>query len=602
MKQNIKWQILSVFIFLNFILSVILSFSYVFISDRSFYEFLFLFSAAISNTLIIYIPLILISFLFTLIHRYSTVIIFSVFHILLIIDFVIYKFWDFHINSMVINLIITPGGIESLQQSWNVKAVFLTLVLIILLSEIFMYYITTKIIKKNSIFNLIKKTFYISLVFVFIDKMSFAVASLYDFTTIMKNRELFPLYQPLTIRSFASRYLGFKLEKIHENINLSNTNFNYPKNKIYFDTPAKKYNIVMLVIDSMRYDMLDKDITPNIWDLSKNAYVFKNHYSGGNCTRFGIFSMIYGLYGNYWFNALSNRKGPVLIDVLKKQGYDMRIISSTKLSFPEFNKTCFIDVEREKILDDPVKGNGAVRDIDTTNRAIDFIKKHDRSKPYFMFVFFDASHGSFDYTAEFEKFKPSYGINLLKLKKENILPLFNKYKNSIYFIDWLAGRIINSIKESGDLKNTIIIITGDHGEAFFDRGYTGHNHSYSKEEVSVPLVFYHPDMKPKIITQKTSHMDIPQTILEILRVKNPKTDYSQGKNLFKDNEWKYIPVFSWSDSGIIFEDYTMVVPLSTYGGRLKFYRNSDWKEVEKKHELIVNLVEFKNSLTEFLKK
>ncbi|HOL63184.1 MAG: sulfatase-like hydrolase/transferase [Elusimicrobiales bacterium] len=603
MDKKEKLKFVSIFIFLNFMFSSFISLFYLFISKHSFLEYLFLPFALFSNTFIIYIPIILVSFLLIFLPLVYLIFIFSFVNLYLIVDLVLYKFWDFHINSMVINLLLTPGGIETLNQSWNVKAFFFALVGLLFAFEIFIYRFAKKVsLKKYDFKSFFKKTILLLFVFVLVDKLGFALFSLYDFTDIIKNRDLFPLYQPLSIRSFANKYLGFKLEKVYDNIDTSKANFDYPKKEIKFKNPKNKYNIVILVVDSMRYDMFDKDITPYLWDFSKKAVVFKNHYSGGNCTRFGIFSIIYGIYGNYWFNALSNRKGPVLIDVLKKRGYDMRIIASSKLTFPEFTKTCFINVEREKILDNPPQGNGAVRDMDSVNKAADYIKNRDKKTPYFMFVFFDASHGSFDYTPEFEKFKPSYGVNLLTLNKENILPLFNKYKNSIHFSDWLINEIISSIKKSGDLENTIIIVTGDHGEAFLEKGYTGHNHSYSKEEVSVPLIFYHPGIKPSVIDYNTSHFDLVPTLLTILGVENEYSDYSQGFNLFENKERDYMAAFSWSDAGLIFKDYTMVVPTSSYGGRLKFYRNADWKEVGKDNSLIPVLAEFKRELTRFIKK
>lgn len=603
MYKNEKAKFVSIFIFLNFIFSSFISFFYLFISKHSFLEYLFLSFALFSNIFIIYIPVVSVSFLLIFLPSVYLIFIFSFVNLYLIVDFVLYKFWDFHINSMVINLLLTPGGIETLNQTWNVKAFFLALVFLLFALEIFVYIFAKKIsIKKYDFKKIFKKTFLLLLIFVAIDKFGFAFFSLYDFTDIIKNRDLFPLYQPLSIRSFANKYLGFKLEKVYDNIDTSKANFDYPKKEIKLKNTKNKYNIVVLVVDSMRYDMFDKDVTPYLWDFSKKAVVFKNHYSGGNCTRFGIFSIIYGIYGNYWFNALSNRKGPVLIDVLKKQGYDMRIIASSKLTFPEFTKTCFINVDREKILDTPPQGDGAVRDIDSVKKAVNYIENRDKKNPYFMFVFFDASHGSFDYKPDFEKFKPSYGVNLLTLNKGNILPLFNKYKNSIHFSDWLINEIISSIKKSGGLENTIIIVTGDHGEAFLERGYTGHNHSYSKEEVSVPLIFYHPGIKPSIIDYNTSHFDLVPTLLSILGVENEYSDYSQGFNLFDNKKRDYMAAFSWSDAGLIFKDYTMVVPTSSYGGRLKFYRNADWKEVGKDNSLIPVLAEFKKELTRFIKK
>ena len=63
---------------------------------------------------------------------------------------------------------------------------------------------------------------------------------------------------------------------------------------------------------------------PETYALGRTGTVFNRHFSGGNCTRFGIFSIIYGIYGNYWFPMLGELKGPALIDAMEAQDYDMR--------------------------------------------------------------------------------------------------------------------------------------------------------------------------------------------------------------------------------------------------------------------------------------
>ena len=85
--------------------------------------------------------------------------------------------------------------------------------------------------------------------------------------------------------------------------------------------------------------------------LKKDSIVLGNHYSGGNSTRFGIFSLLYGLNSTYWFTFLNASKGSVFFDVLKQLQYDMSIVSSTNTSWPEFKKTAYFNIV-DKIKDD----------------------------------------------------------------------------------------------------------------------------------------------------------------------------------------------------------------------------------------------------------
>ena len=68
---------------------------------------------------------------------------------------------------------------------------------------------------------------------------------------------------------------------------------------------------VMIVVDSLRFDMLNDDVMPATSAWARDATRFEHHYSTGNGTRFGIFGLMYGLPGGYWHAALAERRGPV---------------------------------------------------------------------------------------------------------------------------------------------------------------------------------------------------------------------------------------------------------------------------------------------------
>ena len=546
---------LASFLGLNFMLSLILGLGYFMFVGARPGEIAFSVTAYLSNTFMIYAALFLLSAVLYLLRAGRAV--FAPFmafvQLTLALDVVIYKIFRFHINSMVINLILTPGGLGSLEQGPAMKVLFCLIAAALLGAEIWLYGLAVRSAAGNTGISAVlrrrwKPLLAVFLFLVVLDKGLFAWGILYDKTYITANSKLFPLYQPLKIRTFARKYLGVKLDdEVTVHISKEYSKLDYPKRPLETVPPKKPLNILILVVDSFRYDMLAKDITPNLWAFSKKASVFGNHYSGGNCTRFGIFSIIYGIYGNYWFSMLGERRGPVLIDVLKDQGYDLRLFASAELSFPEFNKTCFVNVPREDIYDKP-KAEGQVgEDIEITGKYLDFVRSRKSAKPYFAFIFYDASHGSYVYPEGFEKFKPaSNNVNYLTLSRETILPLFNKYKNSIGFEDSLIGSIVKFLESSGGLKDTAVLVMGDHGEPFFEKGYHGHNQAYSAEEVKVPLVFYLPGRAPgAAVSRPTSHMDIAPTLMKLLGVKNAPSDYSSGTDLFTGGDRPFLSVFSW---------------------------------------------------------
>lgn len=594
-RQKLNTQIndLNQFIFINFLTSAFFFVFYILLTSCGIKEFIFLIPAYFSTLFLIYIVIYLVSLLLYAIPYLNLpllILFFSLLHISTIIDLSIYKIFRYHINSMVINLILTPGGLDTLDQPLYMKIFFTLLSAVIVYFETFIFLrikrgkikFTNRISFKKIIFTLI--------LFTFIDKSISAYAILKDKIWITKNFEVFPLYMPLSMRKFAEEKLNINVErdKIQNEINSINSQLNYPRKKIRIENPHK-YNILFVIADSMRFDMFNREIMPNTYKFAKDnkAFILRNHYSGGNATRFGIFSIFYGLYGNYWFKMQNERKGPVFINLLKNLNYNFSINASARLTYPEFDRTVFVDIDKNDIYDKPEAKTKWEKDILINKKLINFLKS--KKQPFMGFVFYDSPHGSYEYQPEFEKFKPAHFVDHIFLNKKNIKPMFNKYKNSIYFIDSLIEEIIKTLKNEKLLKNTIVIITGDHGEPFFEQGYYGHNTGYCKYEVKVPLILYIPDKSGGEINYMTSHMDIVPTVLKLIGVKNSEEDFSHGINIFNTEKLKsrrFVTVFSWNTAAIITDKLTLVYPFSTYRfDEIKIYDSQTYNDLTGSYSL-----------------
>ncbi|HNW42968.1 MAG TPA: sulfatase-like hydrolase/transferase [Elusimicrobiales bacterium] len=573
---------LAVFLGLNFCLSLAVSSIYLFFAGGHPLELAYVSAALVSNTTMLYAVLAIPAALLFLSApgRGLLAALLAAFQMTLVTDVAIFKIFRFHLNSMVLNLVLTPGGLESLDQGWGTKALFVLIAAALGFAQWRFWRLSEKLAlqwrsrRAAAVGALL-------LLCVAADKGLFAWGTLYDSVYITRNSQLFPLYQPLRIRSFATKYLGVKLDnEVKGGIDLKYSGLAYPAAPLEVAPPDRPLNFLVIVVDSLRADMLNPEVMPESSAFARRAAVFRNHYSGGNCTRFGIFSILYGLYGNYWFPVVGERRGPAFIDVLKRQGYDLRVSASAKLSYPEFNKTCFVDVPRAGIYDEPRGADGAERDSDISDNFISYLRQRDRKKPYFAFIFYDASHGNYDYLPGFEKFKPSSGISQLALSKAAVGPLFNKYKNSLYGDDAFIGRILKAVGATGGLRDTVVLITGDHGEPFYEKGYYGHNQAYSAEEVRVPLVFYEPG-RPAMVTETvTSHMDVAPALMRLAGVRNPASDYSNGRWLFEKGPGPFVAVGSWDTAAIIRDGDALVMPLEAYKGGLKVF-DAEYRELPK---------------------
>ncbi len=203
----------------------------------------------------------------------------------------IFALYGMFFNGFILNLVMTPGGIESLGGSTASDVGYalialgfvLVQILILWLAKRFYQYKTQTVLS----FKWLPITAFVATILV---HMGFALDS-YTTTQLNVVAESVPFYQTVSARSFFSS-LGFKTQR-DTKLKVKGK-LNYPLNPIHFQQPAKPYNIIWLTSESLRADMLDEKIMPNSWAFAKNAARFTRNYSTGNGTRMGVYRHVYG--------------------------------------------------------------------------------------------------------------------------------------------------------------------------------------------------------------------------------------------------------------------------------------------------------------------
>jgi hypothetical protein len=130
-------------------------------------------------------------------------------------------------------------------------------------------------------------------------------------------------------------------------------------------------------------------------------------------------------------------------------------------------------------------------------------------------------------------------------------------------VDGLVGDLLRRMRASGLLENTIVIITGDHGEEFNDNHDNTwmHGGNFTGYQTRVPLIVYDPGKPGRRVSTVTSEVDIAPTILqEALQCGWNTRDYSNGFNLFTQlPERRPIVVASYIHHALIVGDNVFVV-------------------------------------------
>ncbi len=106
----------------------------------------------------------------------------------------------------------------------------------------------------------------------------------------------------------------------------------------------------------------------------------------------------------------------------------------------------------------------------------------------------------------------------LELQNQATAVMVDGYDTSIAYLDEQIGRLFDELQTRSLLKNTLVIVTSDHGEHFLERGFAGHGMSLYRREIHVPLLIFPPSEAPdrRVVSQPVSLRDLPATIVEML--------------------------------------------------------------------------------------
>jgi len=308
--------------------------------------------------------------------------------------------------------------------------------------------------------------------------------------------------------------------------------------------PAKRnhpWNILFLVMESVgtRYIFNTDDGNPMpmpfLHKISKEGWFLKKHHTTSNVSTkaiFSIFSGAYDFFNRETFGTRAEAGVPAIYNWLGED-YDRFLVTPSSISW--YFPTKFIknngmqEIHSYENLKFKIKeefhslGRYIARDeIQTVDF---FIQRMIKAREPFLGIYIS-------FAAHFPYF--DYGENYRLMKEDG--RLINRYYNNLNLLDHMVKRIVDHLKEQGLLERTILVIVGDHGQAFgqhHPNNFMHYRYSYN-ENLETPAVFYQPALfKPKTFEFPTSHVDILPTLLDALRIPYPPMVFN-GESLFHD--------------------------------------------------------------------
>jgi hypothetical protein len=305
---------------------------------------------------------------------------------------------------------------------------------------------------------------------------------------------------------------------------------------------GKPWNVLLFVMESTGADYVfdtpfgQQTPMPFLRHLADEGMYCTNHFTACNSSPGAAFSILTGLYPPPEHVPFSLRKDvsiPIWNSYLGS-GYDYFLIhpSSSSYSFPTdlFRNDGFTNFYFQEELPPgplPDKTDMARNEINTMR----FLERRlDAAREPFLGIYwsFVPHYPYSDYGPEY-KIRPS-----LKVRRD-------LYYDNLRLLDTQLEHLFRHLQETGLADRTIVIVVGDHGEAFGQhQGFWSHSFGGYAEMYRAPLVFWQPRLiAPRVVDKVTSHVDILPTLLDLLGMPWDPS-HLQGESLLRDSTRKYI--------------------------------------------------------------
>ena len=274
-------------------------------------------------------------------------------------------------------------------------------------------------------------------------------------------------------------------------------------------------NLLVITLDTTRADSLgayggEGNHTPNLDRLARGGIMFKNCSTPVPLTLPAHASLFTGRTplahqvrnnGRY---ALAPGE-LTLAERLKPAGFRSYAVIASYVLLGRFGLKQGFD-EYDDSLDSYKIMNSYNTEIPAdavSSRFLDWLSKH-KDERFFAWIHFYDPHEPY---APPQEYRP--GPDEKDPKR--------LYLGEVEFMDHHVGVILEELKSLGVLSKTLLVVVGDHGEAFAEHGEKGHAIFCYEENLKVPLIFCHETLLPKnmVVEERVSLVDILPTILEL---------------------------------------------------------------------------------------
>ncbi len=371
-----------------------------------------------------------------------------------------------------------------------------------------------------------------------------------------------------------------------------------PYSKTEYTGLLSDKNLIVIQLEAFQNFVINEEvngieITPNLNNLIKNNSIYaSNMYyetANGNTVDAELLantSMIPTMTGSAYYLYPSNAYFS-MANLLKDKGYVTnsfhayentfwnREIMHKNLGYDKFHSVKDFEYDQEDI-----KG-WSLNDKKFLKDSIDKTLNIAEDNKFYSYMITLSSH--YPYEA-FYNGNYTWALG----RTEGEVPLFERYLNSLQYVDYVVGDFIDYLKELGIYEDTVIVIFGDHGGLFNDEradmthmlGKEPTKEQYAKLE-TVPFIIHNPAIEKSIIIDKVSgQKDIMPTIADLMDIKIP---YTFSNNILEE-DYKGVAIKRFGD--IYTNDFIYLADEATF----YYYETLDKVEDGSLHDEYLEIV------------
>ncbi|HAW5848193.1 TPA: cardiolipin transport protein PbgA [Escherichia coli] len=440
--------------------------------------------------------------------RFLSVILATAGMTLLLIDSEVFTRFHLHLNPIVWQLVINPDENE-MARDWQLM--FISVPVILLLELVFATWSWQKLRSLTR-----RRRFARPLAaFLFIAFIASHVVYIWAdanfYRPITMQRANLPLSYPMTARRFLEKHGLLDAQEYQRRLieqgNPDAVSVQYPLSELRYRDMGTGQNVLLITVDGLNYSRFEKQM-PALAGFAEQNISFTRHMSSGNTTDNGIFGLFYGISPSYMDGILSTRTPAALITALNQQGYQLGLFSSDGFTSPLYRQALLSDFSMPSVR--------TQSDEQTATQWINWLGRYaQEDNRWFSWVSFNGTN----------------------IDDSNQQAFARKYSRAAGNVDDQINRVLNALRDSGKLDNTVVIITAGRGIPLSEEEET---FDWSHGHLQVPLVIHWPGTQAQRINALTDHTDLMTTLMQrLLHVSTPASEYSQGQDLFNPQRRHY---------------------------------------------------------------